>query len=545
MARTTNVANWILKLPVIWGGLATLAFYVVIGLPFLQNETLQRYFNGHVVERIATFLFFVAIASLAIRLISLIGQFMVVGHSLIEKAPAEGYAVSETWSLLEKLKQAPGLVKNSYYYQRIEAALQYVQQTDSADAIEEQLDRLEFSDHQRVNNGYALPRLVRAILPVIGLLGTVIGITLAIGQLSPDQLEQSLTSVMTALSVAFDTTAQAMTLMLVLWGAMHLVEQIEYQLLDRVNQKVNQDLVGLYQRLGTSTDPNVASIRRMNQQVVEAVDQLCSRQADNWQIVIDATQKRWQQATETATNGLADSIGIALGNSLDNHSKNLHKGVEVQIRHLADSVNTQTNLTGETVKKQLDALGKIESDYLARIENASREQADKLSTGAEGLLNNLRDGLERMAELLVEGLQRHGETLTQAEESLASENRKHLTEVEAALGESMVIAADRQEKLIVQSENLLKEVQSSMDKTVEASVEQQQQLVKQGDVLLRIVETTNQVQQLEETLSRNLETLGKTHNLEETLLSLSAAIQLLSARVGVESPSRSVGKKAA
>lgn len=545
MARTTNVANWILKLPVIWGGLATLTFYVVIGLPFLQNEILQRYFNGHVVERIATFLFFVAIASLVIRLFGLLGQFMVVGHSLIEEAPAEGYAVSETWSLLEKLKQAPALVKNSYYFQRIEAALLYVQQTDSADAMEEQLDRLEFSDHQRVNNGYALPRLVRAILPVIGLLGTVIGITLAIGQLSPDQLEQSLTSVMTALSVAFDTTAQAMTLMLVLWGAMHLVEQIEYQLLDRVNQKVAQDLVGLFQRLGTSTDPNVASIRRMNQQVIEAVDQLCSRQADNWQLVIDATQKRWQQATETATNGLADSIGIALGKSLESHSKNLHKGVEVQIRNLADSVNTQTNLTGETVKQQLDALGKIESDYLARIENSSREQADKLSTGAESLLNNLRDGLERMAELLVEGLQRHGETLTQAEESLASENRKHLTEVEAALGESMVIAADRQEKLISQSENLLKEVQSSMDKTAQASVEQQQQLVKQGDVLLRIVETTNQVQQLEETLSRNLETLGKTHNLEETLLSLSAAIQLLSARVGVESPSRSVGNKAA
>ena len=545
MARTTNVANWILKLPVLWGGLATLAFYVVIGLPVLKNETLQRYFNGHIVEQIATLLFFVAIASLAIRLMGLLGQFMVVGRSLIDEPPAEGYAVSETWSLLEKLKQAPSLLKNSYYYQRIEAALQYVQQTDSADAIEEQLDRLEYADHQRVNNGYALPRLVRAILPVIGLLGTVIGITLAIGQLSPDQLEQSLTSVMTALSVAFDTTAQAMTLMLVLWGAMHLVEQVEYQLLDRVNQKVAQDLVGLFERLGTSTDPNVASIRRMNQQVVEAVDQLCSRQADSWKVVIDATQKRWQQATDTATNSLADSIGIALGKSLDSHSQNLQKGVEVQIRRLADSVNTQTNLTGETVRKQLDALSKIESDYLARIENASREQADKLSTGTEGLLNNLRDGLERMAELLVEGLQRHGETLTQAEESLASENRKHLTEVEAALGESMVIAADRQEKLIAQSENLLNQVQSSMDKTAETSVEQQQQLIKHGEVLLRVVETTNQVQQLEETLSRNLETLGKTHNLEETLLSLSAAIQLLSARVGVESPTRSLGNKAA
>ncbi len=545
MARTTNVANWILKLPLLWGGLATLAFYAALKLPFFQNEILQRYFNGHIVERIATTLFFVAVASLTIRLLGLLGQFTVVGHSLIEDPPSEGYAASEAWLLIDNLKRAPSLVKSSYYYQRVESALQYVKQSDSAEGIEDQLERLEYADQQRVSNGYALPRLVRAILPIIGMLGTVIGITLAISQLSPDQLEQSLTSVMSALSVAFDTTAQAMSLMLVLWGVMHLVEQVEYQLLDRVNQKVSQDLVGLFQTLGTSKDPNVASIRRMNEQVVEAVDKLCSRQTDNWQMVIDATHKRWQQATELATDGLADSIGIALSKNLDTHSSSLHKGVEVQIRNLADAVNTQTNLTGETVKQQLDALGKIESDYLARIENASVKQADKLSAGTETLLNNLRDGLERMAELLVEGLQRHGETLTEAEQTLASENRKHLSEVEAALGESMVIAADRQEKLIGQSENLLKEVQASMSSAAEVSVEHQQQLIMQGDVLLRIVETTNQVQQLEETLNRNLDTLGKTHNLEETLLSLSAAIQLLSARTGVEISARSTGNKAA
>jgi hypothetical protein len=139
-----------------------------------------------------------------------------------------------------------------------------------------------------------------------------------------------------------------------------------------------------------------------------------------------------------------------------------------------------------------------------------------------------------MAELLVEALQKHGETLTVAEESLASENRRHLTEVEAALGEAMVVSADRQERLIRQSEALLKEMQESLVTAAGATVAHQGQLVRQGEVLLKVVESTSQVARLEDTLNRNLASLGRAHNFEETLLSLSAAIQLLSARVGRE-----------
>jgi hypothetical protein len=108
--------------------------------------------------------------------------------------------------------------------------------------------------------------------------------------------------------------------------------------------------------------------------------------------------------------------------------------------------------------------------------------------------------------------------------------------MEAALGKAMVLAADRQEKLIAQSERALQEMQGTLISVANSTVEHQAQLVRQGEVLLKVVGATNQVQQLEEALAQNLSSLGRAHNFEETLLSLSAAIQLLSARVGREQP---------
>lgn len=112
------------------------------------------------------------------------------------------------------------------------------------------------------------------------------------------------------------------------------------------------------------------------------------------------------------------------------------------------------------------------------------------------------------------------------------ENRRHLSEVEAALGEAMVVSADRQENLIRQSENLLKEMQIALVEAAAATVRQQEQLVKQGDILLQVVDRTGQIKQLETSLNENLATLQQGYQFEELALNLSAAIQLLCARLG-------------
>ncbi|MEQ8849873.1 MotA/TolQ/ExbB proton channel family protein [Botrimarina sp.] len=555
MAPINVLANWLLRLPLLWGGLATLAFYASLQTGLLPGKTMQEYFASHPIEYVATLLFFVGSASLVMRLVGLAGQFGATRLEPLGPAPAAPVPATDAAALLSRLDALRAPVRRSRLVARLREALEYIRDSGSADTLDEQLARLAEADRDRAATAYALPRLVRAVLPIVGMLGTVVGITMALGTLSlaADQLEDSLNKMIPALAVAFITTTQAMGLMLVLWFAMFGVEQVEERLLNEIDRAAARQLIGRFQQYGSQHDPNVAAVRRMCEQVVGAIDRLTATQVDSWRDAIDETNAKWREATAGVGELLTTTLSNGLRDGLRDHATGLTNGVEKQLAQLAEGLRGQQSQVGAAIRDQFAMLSKLHAEHADAIRTTTQRETERIVTGADGLLGNLRDGLERMAELLVEALEKHGETLTAAEHELASENRRHLGEVEAALGEAMVVAADRQEKLIRRSEEVVREMQQALVAGATATLDQQKELVRQGEVLTRVVESTGQVARLEEALNRNLSTLGRTHNFEETLMSLSAAIQLLSARVGREpaagapatAPSKAAPKKAA
>jgi biopolymer transport protein ExbB/TolQ len=363
-----------------------------------------------------------------------------------------------------------------------------IRRKGSADAVEQHLLHLEELDRARVHSTYALVRIIVWAMPVLGFLGTVIGITVAIASLSPETMEKSMPDVIHGLGIAFDTTAQALALTMIVMFFKYGVERSDDRLLNLVDTRAAEELVGRFQFTGTDADPNVASVRRMSEQVVGAVESLASRQAEIWRSTIDETHQQWADVSTSTSKIIQDSLTVVMRQSLEEHARRLNEGTHLY--------------------------------------------ADKLSRSSQDTVGHLREGLEKLAELLVESLHRHGEVLTASEKELAEENRRHLSEVEAALGESMVVAAERQENLIKQSENLLKEMQIALVEAAEATVRQQEQLVRQGDVMLKVVGATGQVKQLEDSLNANLNALVNTQHFDEMALNLTAAIQLLCARMG-------------
>lgn len=544
MSRISSFCDWLLKSPVIWGLLAWLAFDAAIrsaGGPWLA-----RYFTAEPVHQITTAVFFVGMAALIMRGLGLLGQFGVLKRKMLDSIPAGGQPVEEAASLLGQLETQPSWLQKTYLVRRLHSAVENVRRRQSAANIEQHLQQLEDADYNRMSAGYAMVRVVTGVVPILGFLGTVIGITMAIVKLSPEQLESSLTEVTAGLGVAFDTTALALALSIVLVFSKLIVERFEENLLVLVGERTGQELVGRFEVAGGSTDPNVATINRMCDQVVRAVEVMAARQADLWKSTIDETNRQWADASNSAAEILTNAVSEGLASSLKDHATGLTDGVEQQLATLNASLGHQTQQLSESVTKQVEtlvaatteqstALTELTEQQVARLGEFAQENADRISGGADELLGNLSGGLERMAELLVEALQKHGETLTDAEQELASENRRHLSEVEAALGEAMVLAADRQEKLIGRSEDLLTKMQSALVDSASTTIGHQEQLVKQGEVLLKVVESTGHVRKLEETLNSNLQSLGRVHNFEETLMNLSAAIQLLSARTSRDS----------
>jgi biopolymer transport protein ExbB/TolQ len=432
--------------------------------------------------------FFIGMAALVLRLADIAGQRQTAALTTLGAVPLGGQKVEDCEGLIAQLEKLPSRIQQAYLARRLRDAVEFVRRKGSADSLDAHLRHLEELDAVNMHSAYATLRIIIWAIPILGFLGTVIGITVAIASLSPTALEQSMSDVTKGLGVAFDTTAQALALTMILMFTKALVEKAEGRLLAEVDAKVAQELLGRFPQSTVEVDPNVAVVRRMSEQVLDAVEALAVRQAEAWKSSIDETHHHWAEMNAATGRLVRDTFSDCIRDNFDTYSKTLDEGA---VRH-----------------------------------------AEKLGRSAQETVGRLRDGMEKLGELLVEALHRHGEVLTNSENELAQANRQHLSEVEAALGRSMVVAAERQENLVRQSEQLLKEMQIALVESAGTSLKQQEELVRQGDVLLKVVNATGQIKKLEGALNHNLAAVQRVYNFEEMALNLSAAIQLLSARLG-------------
>ena len=490
VSRVTTLSEWLLRQSFVWGGLACLAFYAAIFRLAGEDSFWLKYFAGHQMSYWATALFFVGVAGLIIRALGLSVEFAMVNTVRLPTEATGIETVAEVPQLLQGLHDSTSSITDHYLVRRLRDALQFVQRKGSADSIEQHLRHLEETDLARMHNGYGLTRIIASTIPILGFLGTVIGITLAIAKLnlSGEAVEESLPAVVAGLSVAFYTTAQALGLSIVLLFGKFCVERVEYRLLTSVDEVAASQLVGRFKQYGAESDPGVASIALMSERLLKTVE-----------------------------SGFAKQAGLV--------QQNLERIGEYQ----ADAMGTTSERCSQILSETAATLDEAVSSAVA---SGLSRHAELLNGSVKSLAENLEGTLVRHAELLNEGLEQHSTALTEAETKLAQENRRHLGEVEAAVGEAMLVATTRQEKLIRQSEDLLKEMQVALVEAAGTTVAQQEHLIKQGDILLKVVEATGQVKRLEESLNANLNALAGSHHFEKTVSSLAAALQLLSSRLG-------------
>jgi len=415
VSQTRSHSRATVRQPLIVGGIAALGFYFLIHRGVLQGDFVHRYFSSHPVEYIAMTMFFVGLAALAGKGLDLAAQLGGLEETTLGPVPDGGQSPSAAGALLARLEEIPEHLSHSYLVGRLRDALDSVRRKGTADGLDEHLRYAADLDAVRMHAGYSLVRVIIWAIPILGFLGTVIGITLAIAKLGPQDLENSLPEVVTGLKVAFDTTALALGLSIVLMFTLFIVERLENQLLSAVDERTTGELVGRFQEIGTGSDPVVASVQRTSEAVLEATEQLVQRQAKLWETSLEEAQQRWMATSDQAGNQLQEA--------------------------LAGAVRT-------------------------------------------GLLD-------------------HAAALRETETTLAAEHRGQLGQLQQAL--------------VANTESLGK---------------QQTELAAQGDVLLKAVRASDHIRRLETSLNDNLAALAGERNFQETVMSLSAAIQLLNARLG-------------
>jgi len=313
----------LVKSPLLWGGAASVGFYALLQRGLLGDTFLQQYCARHPVEYLETVLFFVGLAALVVKFLDITAQSHRLRLTLLEPVPHGGQTLDDCDLLLDQLDQVPSSWQNDYLVCRFRDALEYLRRSGTIKGLDEHLRYLADVDLGRQNASYSFVRLVVWAIPILGFLGTVVGITMAIANLSPQALETSLPQVTSGLGTAFDTTALALALSMILMFVQYVVDRNETALLNQVDQRVEAELIGRFEEIGDGPDGQLLAVRRMMEAMVQSTEQLVRHQTQLWWSTVEAAKQRWDQLIDTTGKQLQTSLTSALEESLRAHAQEL------------------------------------------------------------------------------------------------------------------------------------------------------------------------------------------------------------------------------
>jgi biopolymer transport protein ExbB/TolQ len=365
VSKVNALSAILLRSPLLWGGALAFCFFALIHGGVITDANVVRYLAGHWVEYVETAMFCVGLAALAIKAADVARQMRRVhGECPLPEVPTGGQDPAEAAALVAALPD--GEAGGDHLVRRLREALDLVVRTGSADGLEDHVKYLSDLDAARAAQGYGLVRFVIWAIPIMGFLGTVIGITVAIASLSPTQLE-NISGVVAGLGTAFDTTATALALSMVLMFLQFVIDRSESQLLAAVDERAWAALAGRFQSL-SGDEGTALAVARLGETLGRGSARL-----------LEAQEQAWQSLERTAATGVRQL--------LDEAGDRIHTALARSLDH--------------SLERWAESLGRVHDEHAARREARWTEAAESLAGAVRGLERH-QDALAGQTALLGE-----------------------------------------------------------------------------------------------------------------------------------------------
>lgn len=471
----------ILCAPWIWACGATWVFYQQIPHLPVGRELALRYFCGHPLERVLAGLFFVGLAIIAVKSIKMIFErraFRAVtdfGISNVSDVPIANIA-----ALQRRLTSASTQLQNTLWGHRLEHLLTFLKSQKSAKGIDQHLSYLSESAAERQHASHSLLQTVIWSIPILGFLGTVMGITLAIANVTPDQLDTSLDDVTNGLAVAFDTTALALSLSLVLGFASLFIRRAEESLLADIDERCRLEANRCFPNSGSANESNpwLDAQGQASQMLLEQTTALVAQQTSAWMKTLDELRNSWTTTLQQHQQQLSTTLNAGTEQTLANHAQQL-------AAYRDEFTKSQQQMTLSFTEE-------------IRNLNTIREQSEQKT------LSQIQSVAERLHESM----------------STASESQQ------AQLDQMLASFGWRIEKWLEQTGSW----QQQMADVSEALIKQSQAILEHGTQLERIGDQEQSLVRLQHQLDQNLDTIRTAETFEQTLHNLTAAVNILTTR---------------
>lgn len=343
----------------------------------LRESALYRYVM-HPVECVEVVMACVALGALAAKLVSMRAERAALKSDLLPAWDGKAVPVTEAPKLLADLEKKPRGLRDTFLGRRVAAVLDFLRSRGSAKDLDDHMRSLVDTDALALDASYSLVRLITWAVPILGFLGTVLGITKAISGVTPDQLEHSISGVTDGLAEAFDTTALALGLTMVVMFISYLIERFEQSTLEEVDQQVEQHLAHRFERLEGQGNEVVDTLRQNTQVLLQTAEQLVQGQAAAFGKVLAELDQRRREAEQQAHDRLGAALETALDKTLDTHSKRLaaiEKSSTGQSGALLEKLSAVAAAVRESNHEQQEAFAKVARGLTAQTEALTQLQA--------------------------------------------------------------------------------------------------------------------------------------------------------------------------
>jgi biopolymer transport protein ExbB/TolQ len=342
-----------------------------LGLPFafallacmrfgiIEHPMLDRYLH-HGVQQVTLIMFFCAVGTLVSKLLGMTTENRAFQCVQLPTWNGRPVSVSESPAMLAPLRKLSRRIRQTYLCRRVEAVLDFVLQRGSAAELDDQIRTLSDNDVMNLEGSYGLTRFITWAIPILGFLGTVLGITDAISGVDTNKLEGSgLNQVTGGLSEAFDSTALALALTMLVMFLSYLVERIETSLMERIDSYVDQHLLHRFVRMDADAEPFIAAVQHNSQILLQATEQLVRQQAAIWSQTMAESHKQHVEVQAGSQQQLTHALHSALEDTLNTHAERLD------------------DLENQSTQRTSQLLGQINELALA-VRDTGREQQKAL-----------------------------------------------------------------------------------------------------------------------------------------------------------------------
>ena len=393
----------------------------------LTNETVLRYVNGHPVSRLTVGMFLVGLASLTMIAFNVFSQFsaepMIQLDDLPEgntdsgspamgnvQLPAEigDYGPSDSETAIqfgESMVAFSKSVQQHYLWNRLVNSLHFIYRTGSVGGVEEEMKYLAEMDIERQQQRYSLSRILIWATPMLGFLGTVLGISQALGGISvgPDNdFQQMMGGLQGSLYIAFDTTALALTLSMILMFCQFLVDRFEVQLLELVDQKTRREIARQFDL--SKTGGAAGGIGATGIEVLEATRDVVRNQTEIWRDSIKAAENAWSSTLTQTSDVVRENLSEALDENVANLAHYLGESIEkadLSIAHRWEQWQTLLSSNARLMKEHQDSLlsqtEKIQTVVQTLDDTTSFKEAMRHQGEAIEATTKMHDVLARVA----------------------------------------------------------------------------------------------------------------------------------------------------